>query len=131
MTWLSVSPGLYEWIVVDDHPFEMTVDPQLRWIKAGENIHRLAVKKLNGINKQKAQSNHRLLNGNISAPIPGQILQVLVEPGQEVHRCQPLLILEAMKMDNEILATHSGMIAAVHVSAGMAVRRGEVLIEIA
>jgi len=55
---------------------------------------------------------------------------VLVEVGQRVERGQPLLILEAMKMQNEIAAPSAGVVSAVHVSQGEAVAAGEKLVSV-
>lgn len=66
---------------------------------------------------------------DIDAPMPGLVLQVLVEPGQEVAKGDSLLILEAMKMENVIKATGEGLVAAIPVKEGEAVTKGQVLIE--
>src|SRR4051794_10413954 len=57
----------------------------------------------------------------LSAPMPGTILDIFVEIGQEVQENEKLLILEAMKMENEIVATKSGVITGIHVAKGDAV----------
>ena len=63
----------------------------------------------------------------ITAPMQGTILQVLVEPGQEVTAGQVVLILEAMKMENHIAASRDGAIADLPVSAGQVVETGQTL----
>lgn len=63
------------------------------------------------------------------APMPGLVLKVLVEPGQRVSAGDPLLVLEAMKMENELRAPVDGLVAGVHVSEGDAVGKGALLIE--
>ena len=67
----------------------------------------------------------------VTAPLPGAVLDVKVAVGDQVKEGDVLAILEAMKMENEILAPCSGQVAAVRVSAGAAVDGGDVLIEIA
>ncbi|HEL0689681.1 TPA: acetyl-CoA carboxylase biotin carboxyl carrier protein subunit [Streptococcus equi subsp. zooepidemicus] len=64
------------------------------------------------------------------SPMPGTILKVLVNVGDVVHENQPLLILEAMKMENEIVASTAGTVAGIHVTAGQVVNPGEGLITI-
>ena len=54
----------------------------------------------------------------VSAPMPGKIMSVAVKPGDAVKRGQVLLILEAMKMQNEIMAPGDGKVADVRVAAG-------------
>jgi biotin carboxyl carrier protein len=64
------------------------------------------------------------------SPMPGTILRILVNVGDTVSENQPVMILEAMKMENEIVASKSGTVAALHVSTGQAVNSGEPLITI-
>ncbi|MDZ7739498.1 MAG: biotin/lipoyl-containing protein [Bacteroidales bacterium] len=65
----------------------------------------------------------------IKAPLPGIILQVMVKPGDKVAKGQKLLIMEAMKMENEIKAEQDGEIVSVKVTSGQSVLQEEVLIE--
>ena len=76
---------------------------------------------LSGGNQQKVS--------NIMAPMPGLILEVLVEPGKEVVKGDPLVILEAMKMENVIKSEGEGVVKLVHVEKGMAVEKGHQLVE--
>lgn len=62
--------------------------------------------------------------------IPGLVLSVRVHPGSRVRRGESLLVLEAMKMRNEILAHDDGVIARVHVTPGQMVAKDELLIEL-
>jgi biotin carboxyl carrier protein len=64
----------------------------------------------------------------LRAPMPGLVLQVLVEPGSEVAPGDGLIVLEAMKMENELRADLPGKVKAVHVEAGSAVSKGELLL---
>jgi len=66
---------------------------------------------------------------SISAPMPGLILDILVEEGQEVEEEDQLLILEAMKMENIITSPRKGVIKSVSVSKGDAVDKKQLLIE--
>ncbi len=67
----------------------------------------------------------------LKAPMPGLVLSVLVEPGQEVKEGDGLVVLEAMKMENELCAQSTATIAAVHVEAGAAVGKSDLLISFA
>ncbi|MDB1590383.1 acetyl-CoA carboxylase biotin carboxyl carrier protein subunit [Enterococcus faecalis] len=64
------------------------------------------------------------------APMPGTVLKVLVNVGDTVSENQPLLILEAMKMENEIVAGKAGTVTGIHVTQGQIVNPGEPLITI-
>lgn len=63
----------------------------------------------------------------IKAPMPGTIIDVKVNPGQSVKRGDVLFILEAMKMENEIMAGEEGVIASVAVSKGTTVNTDDLL----
>ena len=67
----------------------------------------------------------------MTAPMPGTILRLLVNIGDEVKENQPLMILEAMKMENEVVAKHAGKVAGIHVNQGQVVNAGDALITIA
>jgi biotin carboxyl carrier protein len=64
----------------------------------------------------------------VHAPMPGLISRIEVTVGQEVAKGAGLLVLEAMKMENEIRAASSGKVQAIHVERGKPVEKGEVLI---
>ena len=64
----------------------------------------------------------------VSAPMPGKILSVAVKPGDAVKRGQVLLILEAMKMQNEIMAPSDAKVADVRVAAGQSVNTGDAMV---
>ena len=66
---------------------------------------------------------------NIKAPMPGLILDILVEPGQSVEKGDQILILEAMKMENVLKAEGVGIIKSIEVKQGEAVEKGQILIE--
>ena len=66
----------------------------------------------------------------IKAPMPGLVLEIAVTDGQEVKEGDKLLILEAMKMENSIIIQSSAIIKKVSVSAGQAVEKGQVLLEL-
>ncbi|MGM9645325.1 MAG: biotin/lipoyl-containing protein [Eubacteriales bacterium] len=67
----------------------------------------------------------------INAPMPGNILKVNVKEGQSVKKGDVLMILEAMKMENEIMAPADAVVSSVSVSAGSTVEAGAVLCTLA
>lgn len=65
----------------------------------------------------------------IKAPMPGLVLEISVEVGQEVQEGDNLLILEAMKMENSFTSPRAGVIKSIVVEKGQAVDKGQLLIE--
>lgn len=68
---------------------------------------------------------------HLKAPMPGLVVRVLVTPGQSVVPGQGLVVLEAMKMENELRCTTGATVQAVAVIPGQAVEKGQVLVEFA
>ena len=66
----------------------------------------------------------------IAAPMPGKVVKVFVKPGDSVTARQPLVVVEAMKMENELRASRDGTVAEVHVREGVSVEAGAPLIVI-
>ena len=67
---------------------------------------------------------------DVKAAIPGRVLRLLSKPGDVVVRGQPLVILEAMKMENDVRAPRDGVVRSVEVVTGQAVGTGEVLVRL-
>jgi len=68
--------------------------------------------------------------GSLRAPMPGQVVAVLVEAGQQVNEGDTLLILEAMKMEHRIKAPYAGLVEAVHYRPGQTVQGDAVLLDL-
>jgi biotin carboxyl carrier protein len=64
----------------------------------------------------------------IVAPMPGKVLRVLVTAGQEVTARQPLVVVEAMKMENELVSPKAGRVREIAVSEGASVEAGRLLL---
>ncbi len=114
-----------DWIIVDDRPYEINFDRDLHWLRAYDAIHHVDVRDLEAMVARPSSG-----DGRVKAPIPGLVTRVLVSVGQQVEAGQPLLVLEAMKMENEIRAPRTGTISALHVDTGQSVTRHAVLAEI-
>lgn len=69
--------------------------------------------------------------GVLKAPMPGLVVRVMVEPGQQVVAGQGILVLEAMKMENELKAAGPGVVERIDVSVGQAVEKGARLVVMA
>jgi 3-methylcrotonyl-CoA carboxylase alpha subunit len=68
--------------------------------------------------------------GGLVSPMPGHVLQVLIKPGERVRRGQPLMIIEAMKMEHTVVAPADGVVQAVHFASGDRVEEGVELLEL-
>jgi pyruvate carboxylase subunit B len=66
----------------------------------------------------------------VKAYMPGRVVALLVEEGAEVAAGQGVVVLEAMKMENEIAAEHAGTVGKIHVEEGQAVEGGDPLFEL-
>jgi acetyl/propionyl-CoA carboxylase alpha subunit len=67
---------------------------------------------------------------SVTAPMPGTVIRVLVEPGAEVAARQPLVVIEAMKMETPLVSPYAATVRTVHVSEGDRVAGGAVLVEL-
>ena len=68
--------------------------------------------------------------GIVNAPMPGKILEIPVSVGDEVEMGESILILEAMKMENELKASQTGIIHSIQVKVGDSVEKNQILLEI-
>lgn len=77
---------------------------------------------------KRRKAKHR--DHSMSAPMPGVVTKILVTLNQDVAKGAPLIILEAMKMEHQILATHDGTVSAIRCREGELVQPGNDLIEL-
>ncbi|WP_129670552.1 acetyl-CoA carboxylase biotin carboxyl carrier protein subunit [Candidatus Chloroploca sp. Khr17] len=113
------------WAMVGNRPHEILIDHDLHWIQTTRGRHNVQIR-----DRDTPISRPRSGDGRVKAPIPGLIARILVEAGQYVEVGQPILVLEAMKMQNEITAPRSGTISMLNIQPGQSVKLHELLIEI-
>ncbi len=77
------------------------------------------------------QARKAFAGGVVKAPMPGLVVRVDVTEGQAVEVGEGLVVVEAMKMENELRATHDGIVEHVHVKAGDRVEKGAALVTLA
>jgi len=121
-------PGMLEWLMINDRPYEILLSEHMEWLMSSGGMHQLEVRwrdRVGGPATRPASG-----DGRIKAPIPGLIARVLVEEGAPVEVGAPVLVLEAMKMENEIRATRSGTVKSISTKPGASVKLGELLMEI-
>jgi biotin carboxyl carrier protein len=79
---------------------------------------------------RNAASHDGRADGSVRAPMPGRVVRVPVVPGQAVEARQAVVVVEAMKMENELRAPRAGIVRALHVQAGDSVDAGQLLVEL-
>lgn len=119
------TPDAVDWMIVDNRPYEMLFAPDLRSVQLEGMRHTIQVR-----DKETRSVRPASGDGRIKAPIPGLIARLNVEPGQAVEAGQTVVVLEAMKMENEIRAPKGGVVRQVHVKTGQTVVLNEALVEI-
>ena len=82
------------------------------------------------IEKMGLNASHSKKQKTISAPMPGLVTTVKVAVGDHIEKGAPLIILEAMKMENVIAAPHDAVVKNIHVETGQAVEKGSPLVEL-
>ncbi len=75
-------------------------------------------------------SDHGRTDGVVRAPMPGRVVRVPVVQGQAVAERQAVVVVEAMKMENELRAPHAGTVRTLHVQPGDSVDAGQLLVEL-
>jgi biotin carboxyl carrier protein len=129
--WDEVAPGRVL-LQVDGRPVEIRLthlpDGALRIEKDGRQV----LVRVEDDLAQRARLAHAHHGGPVPvrSPMPGMVVKILVEDGQAVDLEQPVMIIEAMKMQNEIPAPASGTVQSIQVRPGQAVDGDEVVMEI-
>jgi biotin carboxyl carrier protein len=100
----------------------LTINGQLKEVKVLREIEVLIERM--GLNKS-----HTKQHQSVQAPMPGLVTNIKVAEGQQIEKGMPLIILEAMKMENVIAAPHDATVKSIHVTIGQAVETGLKLIE--
>jgi biotin carboxyl carrier protein len=122
-------------LVVDGNPITLTVEPvgPGRWRVGRAGLApevEVLDERLRHIRSLTGNGAPKSGSGVLKAPMPGLVVRVEVEPGQQVTAGAPLVVLEAMKMENQLVAPAAGTVTEVRVEPGATVERGAVLVEI-
>jgi len=83
--------------------------------------------RINPLHRRREPETH---TGALTAPMPGRIVALLVEPGTRVTRGMPLLVMEAMKMEHTLTAPHDGVVSAFWAAEGELVADGVILVDV-
>ena len=119
------NPELADWMIVDDRPYELLFSQDMRSAQIYSGRYDIQVR-----DKEAGSVRPASGDGRVKAPIPGMVTRIHVEPGQLVELGQPLLVLEAMKMENEIRSPLAGAVRQLAVEPGQTVTLGELMIGI-
>ena len=121
-------------MIIDGRVVDLTVEgtpPKVGVIASGRRVY-LEVESDRSRAARAAKSRGATQGDDVVAsPMPGRVLKVLVSVGDEVALGQPLVVVEAMKMENELRATRAGTVAEVFVIAGANVEAGTKLVRLA
>lgn len=112
---------------VNGTPYKVTVDKEIKPIKKVAAAQRAPQAAATPAAAPAAASGKSF---SVSTPLPGTILKVMVKVGDKVTAGQAVILLEAMKMENNIESDYAGTVTAVKVSQGDSVMEGDVLITI-
>ena len=111
---------------VNGTPYTVLVDKEIKQQKTPKLVRSVAVPSTDQAAAVKSTSK----TGTIKSPLPGAILEIFVKPGDKVTVGQRILLLEAMKMENNIESDKAGTVTEIKISKGDAVMEGDVLIVI-
>lgn len=127
----SGAPELYS-LLFNGRSYEMLIEAErftygvtLRGERFEVQVEDERTRRLNAGRKMPALPEGELA---VTAPIPGLVVKVLAEPGDAVQEDQPVVILEAMKMENEIRAPRDGVVKKVEVAAGQRIEQNGILL---
>lgn len=118
---ITVNDNQYEVEVVE---VKQTTSRAAQVISSAPKIKAPAVSSSNKVSKPSAGGK------KVTAPMPGNVIKVLVAPGDEVKKGQKLLVFEAMKMENDLTSPADGVVAEVNTSEGAVMAAGELLVVI-
>ena len=116
-------------ITVNGVSYDVTVDEKGN---GGASVAPSAAPAVKAAAPAPAAAPEKAAQGNISvtAPMPGKVLAVKVNVGDSVQSGAPVLVLEAMKMENDIVAPKDGKVVAINVKVGDSVESGAVLVSL-
>lgn len=131
----SVGPTGHFWLQVEDRAYELIAERQNHsfHLLIGPRLYALTLEREGTSRRNSNGSHHRPgheANGAVVSPMMGAVVKVMVQPGQRVEVGDVLLIIESMKMHNEIRAQHAGTVQAVHVQPGQRVTPTTNLLEL-
>jgi biotin carboxyl carrier protein len=124
-----IQPGVLS-LIVQGHSFRCVLDegPIETAIHTGGQRFVVSIEDPRSLTAKRRKGGASSGRQVIKAPMPGRIVRLLVQAGDEVAALQGVVVIEAMKMQNELKASRAGKIAEIKTEAGATVRAGEILL---
>ncbi len=130
----ALRPGTWS-LVIDGASFVVDLDRRRAGIAASVGTSEVRLSVEDALHRRLATAAGARATGTrgeaIRAPIAGKVVKVLVAPGDQVAPGAAVIVLEAMKMENELVAERGGAVTAIHKAAGQAVDTGDLLVDLA
>ena len=117
---------------VDSRPIEASArrEGEILTVDLGGRAYAFRLRDARAPKLARRPAGERAHRGAVHAPMPGLVVEVLVQPGETVEAGRPVLVVEAMKMQNALAAPVSGRVRSVVVDSGTAVESGALLLTI-
>jgi biotin carboxyl carrier protein len=126
--WRRPQPGIYS-LLIDDVSYEVFVEEEpdhlaVHLVSRTFRVHAADMRR-----HRHATAGVGAADGlvRITAPIPGRVSRILVEPGEQIARGDGVVVVEAMKMENELRAPRDGVVGSIEVEEGQGVEGGALL----
>jgi biotin carboxyl carrier protein len=116
-------------IEVNGTEYKVEIQKEIKTTKT-PTIVRADLPKPENVRKADAEAGKSKPTTQVKAPLPGNIIQLKIKEGDTVKKGDILLVMEAMKMENNVLSEKDGVVRSIKVSNGQAVLQNDVLIEI-
>lgn len=129
--WRRPQPGIYS-LLIDNASYEVFVEEEpdhlaVHLVNRTFRIHAADMRRHRASTGEAAPADGLV---RITAPIPGRVSRILVEPGQQIARGDGVIVVEAMKMENELRAPRDGVVGSIDVEEGQGVAGGALLVTI-
>jgi glutaconyl-CoA/methylmalonyl-CoA decarboxylase subunit gamma len=128
----AIRPGTWS-LLIDGRSFIVDLDPRRQGIAASVGASEVMLTVEDALHRRLASaagSRAAATGETVRAPIAGKVVKVLVAVGDQIAPGTPMVVLEAMKMENEIVAERGGTVQTIGKTAGQAVDTGDLLIEL-
>jgi len=125
---IEVTPGIFS-ILIEGASFEVRVEPSVAGVRItiGGNEYSARIRDPRQWRRNRGAAIEAEGSQRVIAPMPGKVVRVLVKAGEAVEAGKGILVVEAMKMQNEVRSPKSGKVERILVKEGQAVSAGEAL----